>query len=141
MSKSGGDFGPINALGIGIMLALLPALLGGGILAYKVGQVIDREIVQQLLNICGVATVATVTIIGLIFVLMVERRRSIRDYPAASSAVPGNQWDVIPPHYMTGPPLNGLPQAPTIDVSPENRGTVHTTGVDRQLADSFKEEW
>lgn len=145
MSKSGGDFGPINALGIGMMLALLPALMGVGILAYKVGQVIDREIVQQFINICGIGTVAIAAILGLIFLLMVERRRP-RDYPPPPPPI-GAGWDTIPPQYMAqmeGTPFRNLPpqQAPFIDISPDDRGTVHLAGVDRQLADTYKgDDW
>lgn len=138
MSKnSGGDFGPINAIGILTMIGGIPVLAGFGIFMYRVAEQVDKEIIQSAINVCGIGTVSLGTIIALIFALIVERRKSAMMPPEP----PPRVYRELPPQYANaGHMLPPPPSMPALDVAPDKRGTWSAMGAERELADQYTEE-
>lgn len=143
MSKgSGGDFGPLNALGM-VMAIGGVALLGGlGVLAYQIGGLMTKEIIQQAMNICGIATIAIFAIVVFGFIILVQLRGNRGGYgiqPPAQNYDP--QISYVPPHLLTGQPLPPPPpHGYMLDTPEDERGHIELASADRQFANKMRED-
>ena len=146
MSKSGGDFGPINALGLLAMIAGSALLAGVGIFSYRIAEIVDKELIQQALNICGVTTIAIVSIAVMSLLLVSVARRNGRDaapptnyYPSIPTS-PMGRYNEVPPQLLQGSQLPPPPSMPMLDIPETDRGHVDLAGADRRYADGMRED-